>query len=67
MNDPEWAQTVVMDSLASLPALEDLRISLGGAPASSFETRTAHEPAQDHRLWLLPQFINKTSFRAYAH
>ena len=37
MNDPEWAQIVVMDSLASLPALEDLRISLGGAPASSLK------------------------------
>ena len=37
MNDPEWAQIVVMDSLASLPALEDLRISFGGAPASSLK------------------------------
>ena len=37
MNDPEWAQVVVMDSVASLPVLEDLRISLGGAPTSSLK------------------------------
>ncbi|KAF8160012.1 hypothetical protein B0H34DRAFT_705799 [Crassisporium funariophilum] len=35
MNDPEWAKIVVMDSLASLPSLEQLRISLGGGSASS--------------------------------
>ncbi|KAF8961941.1 hypothetical protein BDZ97DRAFT_1826736 [Flammula alnicola] len=37
VNDPEWAKIVVMDSLASLPSLEVLRISLGGAPASSLK------------------------------
>ncbi|KAF4610918.1 hypothetical protein D9613_006547 [Agrocybe pediades] len=34
-NDPEWAQIVVMDSLTSLPFLEELKISLGGGSASA--------------------------------
>ncbi|KAF8194971.1 hypothetical protein BJ912DRAFT_876190 [Pholiota molesta] len=37
INDPEWAQIVVMDSLVSLPFLKVLRISLGGAPAPSLK------------------------------
>ncbi|KAJ3490893.1 hypothetical protein NLJ89_g11392 [Agrocybe chaxingu] len=36
-NDPEWAQIVVMDSLSSLPFLEELRISLGGGSAASLK------------------------------
>ncbi|KDR70944.1 hypothetical protein GALMADRAFT_254550 [Galerina marginata CBS 339.88] len=35
LNDPEWVQIVVMDSLASLPALEEFRLSLGGGMAAS--------------------------------
>lgn len=34
MNDTDWAKTIVMDSLASLPDLEEIRISLGGGSAS---------------------------------
>jgi hypothetical protein len=34
MNDPDWAKIIVMDSLASLPGLEEIRISLGGGSAS---------------------------------
>ncbi|KAH9479909.1 hypothetical protein JR316_0008505 [Psilocybe cubensis] len=37
MHDPEWVQIVVMDSLVSLPALSELRISLGGGTASSLK------------------------------
>ncbi|KAF9038046.1 hypothetical protein BJ165DRAFT_1531939 [Panaeolus papilionaceus] len=35
MNDPEWAKSVVMDALASLPHLSSLKISLGGGSAAS--------------------------------
>ena len=35
MNDPDWSQIVVMDALVSLPFVEVLRISLGGAPTTS--------------------------------
>jgi hypothetical protein len=34
MNDPDWAKTIVMDSLASLPGLEEIRISLVAGSAS---------------------------------
>lgn len=36
VNDPDWSQIVVMDALVSLPFVEVLRISLGGAPTTSF-------------------------------
>jgi hypothetical protein len=31
MNDSDWTKTIVMDSIASLPSLEEIRISLGGS------------------------------------
>lgn len=36
-NDPEWAKISVMDSLASLPYLTTLRLSLGGGSAESLK------------------------------
>ncbi|PPR06066.1 hypothetical protein CVT24_004224 [Panaeolus cyanescens] len=35
LNDPEWAKSVVMDSLAALPHLSAIKISLGGGSAAS--------------------------------
>jgi len=63
MNDPDWTKEIVMDSLAGLPALEDLTIFLAGGSAdilhverlSGLRRISLHGSSLDFRTVVLPR------------